>query len=503
MKFIRQHIIPLLFIIVAYILLLCHSDYLYAIEEESLFVPGNTFMREVLSERGGLWAWISCYLTQFFYYPWIGATLIIALWVIAYYCLTYLFGLKGWMRLLAILPECALLYLLLCLGYWIYYIKSSGFAFTPTLVLVYVSVLSLLANYLIKRFLRRRHWWQPYLLMFFFFITTQPILRIYSVTLPDSRFYSELRMQRAIEKRRWDDVIKQHTQVTSPTNLMVIYKNIALMHSGKLQDMFKTNNCGVKPAPLTSLMPADTLELHISRLAAPLIYFQYGQLNYAYQRGMSNIVKYGLSAADLKIMVRCAIMNQEFDLAHKYLSLLKPTIFHRTWAIEQERLLSSSTLLMQSDEFQNIAPLLTDEPNNLDSDYGMCEQWILSHFADLLHPSNPKLEEVIITTSLWVKDEYAFDIHFYNYVNAHPNSSIPQLYQEAAIMLCTKESSPITLDHFPFDQLIADRYNRFVNDYNQLSAQRLSDDEMAKRLHSVYGDTYWWYYYFYTDINIY
>jgi hypothetical protein len=158
---------------------------------------------------------------------------------------------------------------------------------------------------------------------------------------------------------------------------------------------------------------------------------------------------------------------------------------------------------MQSAEFQNIAPLLTDEPDNLDSDNGMCEQWILNHFADLLHPSNPKLEEVVITTSLWAKDEYAFDIHFYNYVNAHPDDAIPYLYQEAAILLCTREDSPITLDHFPFDNIIADRYNRFVNDYNQLSAQRLSDTEMSKRLHAVYGDTYWWYYYLYTDFNLY
>ena len=503
MSFIKKHIISILFVIVAYITLLCHSDYLFAISDNSLFVAGNTFMREVISERGGLWAWIGCWLTQFFYYPWMGTTILILLWLITYYCLISLFSLKGWTRLFALLPQCALLYLLLCLGYWIYYIKSAGIAFVPTLVLVYTSVLALVADYLIRRFLHHARWWQPYLLFLLAFITTRPVLKIYSVTMPEKSFRSELRMYRAIEEGRWNDVISEHHTIARPTNLMVVYKNIALMHSNNLQDMFKTNNCGSVPPPLTRLMPADTLQIRISRLAAPMVYFQYGQLNYAYERAMSNIVKYGLTARDIKVMVRCAIMNQEFDLARKYLSLLKATIFHRHWANEQERLIHSSTLLMQSAEFQNIAPLLTDEPDNLDSDNGMCEQWILNHFADLLHPSNPKLEEVVITTSLWAKDEYAFDIHFYNYVNAHPDDAIPYLYQEAAILLCTREDSPITLDHFPFDNIIADRYNRFVNDYNQLSAQRLSDTEMSKRLQAVYGDTYWWYYYFYTDFNLY
>ena len=158
---------------------------------------------------------------------------------------------------------------------------------------------------------------------------------------------------------------------------------------------------------------------------------------------------------------------------------------------------------MQSADFQNIAPLLLDEGNVLDVDGGFPEQWILNHFSDLVQAANPKLEELIITTSLWTKDEYAFDIHFYNYVNNHPNDAIPLLYQEAAIMLCTKESSPIQLDNFPFDKFISDRYNNFVRDYNQLSTMPISSDEMAGRLHAVYGDTYWWYYYFYTDFNIY
>ena len=61
----------------------------------------------------------------------------------------------------------------------------------------------------------------------------------------------------------------------------------------------------------------------------------------------------------------------------------------------------------------------------------------------------------------------------------------------------------MSLNQFPFDPIVAEKYNNFVRDYNQLSQQRLELPEMAARLRPLYGDTYWWYYYFYTDFEIY
>ena len=139
----------------------------------------------------------------------------------------------------------------------------------------------------------------------------------------------------------------------------------------------------------------------------------------------------------------------------------------------------------------------------LDNDNGLCEKYIIDHFSDLVHPATPLLEDVIMCMSLWAKDEYAFSIHFYNYVQRHPNRSIPALYQEGAMLLCNSERSPIELNDFPFDQLVKDKFNHFVQDYNTLSQQNIGDDEMAERMKAIYGDTYLWYYYFYDNFNIY
>ncbi|MBQ9641256.1 MAG: hypothetical protein IJV06_06825 [Bacteroidaceae bacterium] len=499
----QRLVIPLLFAAAAYAVLLLHADYLFALQDTSVFISGHTFMRETAMYPCGLWGWAGCWLTQFFYWPWLGSLIMVTLWLLTYAFLVWATEAQSWGRYLALLPQVFMLYTLLCLGYWMFYSKTPGIAFLPTLVLTAAAALTALVVRLLKRLVHRSFRKISYLVLILLYIVLCPSLKTFSLSLPDSRLRSELRMYRAMDEGRWDDVLTDFQQTDKPTNLMVLYKNIALMHSGLLQEMFKRGNCGHQPTLPVRAFSGDTLRVHINQLAGPMVYYQYGQLNYALRWAIENSVEYGLSVRNLKIAVRCAVMNQELDLAYKYITLLKATLFHRQWAMQYEQMLTNSTRLVQSAEFQNIAPLTDDDQNELGADDGLCEKWLLEHFADLAGASSPKLEEVVITTSLWAEDEYSFAIHFYNYVNKHPNEAIPQLYQEAAILLCTKESSPITLDHFPFDQLVSDRYNSFVRDYNALSEQRLQPDDMASRLRPLYGDTYWWYYYFYTDFEIY
>ena len=105
--------------------------------------------------------------------------------------------------------------------------------------------------------------------------------------------------------------------------------------------------------------------------------------------------------------------------------------------------------------------------------------------------------------SLWAKDYYAFCVHFYDYVNDNPEAAIPQLYQEGAILLGTSEESPITLDGFRFDQLVADKFNQFVAEYRHMRELGIPEEEIGQRLRPYYGTTYWWYYYFSPAINFY
>lgn len=549
----------LLFPLVAYAVLLTQSDYLYAVEENNLFVGSRTFMTEMLDWNGDLWAWIGCFLTQFFHYPWLGALILVVLWTAIYFIVVDLCSLKGNRRLLAWIPVCALLVSVTDIGYWMYYIKMPGYWFSQTVAFLVTVLLAWLFTRLVLWLLKRATgsstggWYIPciafvlacgimyrdfpvfqqndyenHLLQLPFIVAYASVLLsplssfvhiplrnrwrtelftaaglivfsfcAYFFSFRDANFHAELRMMRAVDECRWDDVIVEAESASQPTNLMVVYKNIALMHQGRLTDMFRIDNCGVQPNT------GDLLKVYIAHIDAPMIYYQFGQINYAYRWAMENTVEYGCKVKYLKMFVRCAIMNHEFELASKYLAVLKSTWFHKDWVKEREPMLRLAESLRQSEEYNNIMPLVMDDVNRLDIDNSLPEKWLLDHFSGIMHPTSSKLEEVAMCVSLWTEDAEAFCLHFYDYSRRHQGEKMPELYQQGALLYGKQKDALINVDNFPFDDLVVQRYENFNRDYNDLLQNGLDKKEAGKRLKDVYGDTYWWYYYFYDEFNVY
>ena len=228
----------------------------------------------------------------------------------------------------------------------------------------------------------------------------------------------------------------------------------------------------------------------------------YGKFNFSYRWAMENAVQYGQSFRSLRMMARCAIMNGEYDVAAKYLTLLKSSLFHRDWAKQRTDMLLNSTLLIQSEEYKSLEPLMGIEPDTLDNDNNLCEAYLIDIFSEIPE-TTADTDELAMCMSLWGNNAYAFCVHFYDYANRHMEDAIPALYQQGAILLGSQPESPITLDGFAFDPMVANKYNMFVKDYQELKDQGVNDKEAGYRLKSAYGDTYWWYYYFSPDIDFY
>ncbi len=143
----RKHlsdICNLLTLIVAsvYLLLVRNADVLYMAQDHSLCLnEPSVFFHDVAHLPGGLLVWIGCWLTQLFYYPWLGATVLLLIWVATYFMLTRAFRIPSQWRWVALIPLMALLVSEVDLGYWIYYIKQPGYWFRESLGLLTVSLL--------------------------------------------------------------------------------------------------------------------------------------------------------------------------------------------------------------------------------------------------------------------------------------------------------------------------------------------------------------------------
>ena len=492
-----------------------NGDVLYTLSEQSLFIPGHAFWEEI-TPKSGVIGWLGCYLTQFMHIPWLGAMLLIALWAVIYYACVRIFHLRNLWTLLALIPVTVLLCQEISMGYHVFYMKSQGLAFVPTLYVLLVTLSALLVSAVVlllsfclkktgmRRFVRQKAWVLPfkkpakiYAVALFLLFWAALVVVVFHYDYSDANYHHELRMARSMDECQWQAVLDEAASLKSrPTNLMVVYKNIALLHTGQITKMFHTDCCGTQP------YVRDSLAVHISQIAAPMIYYQLAMFNDSYRWAMENAVQYGMNISLLKTMVRCAIWNGEHELAHKYLNMLSATLFQKEWATEHRSWLYNAGSFQSHPEYKALLPLVSDQPDKLDYDQGACEKYVLDHFSDL-RTDRPLLEDFSLCVSLWTESESDFVDQLELYMQHHPHSPLPLLYQEAAIMMSQSVFAPPWLAELPYDAAVTHRFQQFLEAYYSMANRGLSEQDMAEHLRSAYGTTYWWYYYFYTDFHIY
>ena len=127
-------------VIAACFLIVKNSDTLYMAQSHNLFMNTSEYFADCMSKPGGLLVWMGTYFTQYFYYPTTGASILIASWLLIIAASKYAFNMKSGWTILAIIPIAALLCSSVCLGYWIYYIKSAGYFFTSSLGLLFTLI---------------------------------------------------------------------------------------------------------------------------------------------------------------------------------------------------------------------------------------------------------------------------------------------------------------------------------------------------------------------------
>lgn len=122
---------PVIFIITG-MSLLCFSSYDYLRKAESLsyFSYSGWFFRHCIDHPGGLIDWTASFLTQFFYHPWLGGSIFIAMLTGLWWLIVKAFRIpKGMYGIGGIIP-CMMLLFALIPGYLIYMCKTPGFIYT-------------------------------------------------------------------------------------------------------------------------------------------------------------------------------------------------------------------------------------------------------------------------------------------------------------------------------------------------------------------------------------
>ena len=324
----------------------------------------------------------------------------------------------------------------------------------------------------------------PYLLMQTALVVAL-VIGVYTFWMKDENYHHELTMQHRISQLDWAGVLEEAAkQNDEPTRSIVMMRNLALSRLGRqANEMFLYKN--------GSKAYASPFGMRLMMVVGPLIYYQYGMLNYCNRLCMEMGVEFGFRAEDYKLMVNCAILENDLPIARKYIHLLKQTCFFREWAEHAESLLGKPKLITSDKELSPITHMLHYE-NVVGGDQGFTERFLMNQLATSKYADDPIFLEQKLLATLWTKNHKQFWHHFANYVYRNPKGPMPRYFQEAAYLYSKLEGRK-NLDAVPFDQGIKDTFDRFMSFAQNYDNQ---DVEVAREgLYPYFGQTYYYDYY--------
>ena len=128
-------------LLVAGFLLFFEADLLWKLQEQNLFLNTSLFFSERMLVPGGLLSWLGTWLTQFFYYPWLGTLMLCACWLLMMWFVKRAFKVADQWWAVMLVPVALLLLTVVDMGYWVYMLKLPGHAFVGTLGVIAVAAL--------------------------------------------------------------------------------------------------------------------------------------------------------------------------------------------------------------------------------------------------------------------------------------------------------------------------------------------------------------------------
>ena len=132
----------LAFFLFAVYIIYINQEVFYTAHDRSEFLFGEPFFNTLMSKPFGLMQYVGAWLTQFFYYPALGAAVLMVIWLFIFYVGAKAFRLQNNASALMLLPVACLLTSVIDLGYWIYISPIRGYWFSQSIG--YLAMLMLL-----------------------------------------------------------------------------------------------------------------------------------------------------------------------------------------------------------------------------------------------------------------------------------------------------------------------------------------------------------------------
>lgn len=319
----------------------------------------------------------------------------------------------------------------------------------------------------------------------------------------DTNFRKEVMMTNRIERNDWEGALRVMRDATigpamPPTRLMVMLKNLALFRLGRIGDEMFHYPEGCEP-------PHAPWEVRLTQTGGKMLYYHYGKEQFCYRWCMEDGVEFGWSVHALKYLAKSSLVTHDWEVARKYLRLLKQTCYHRAWAEHYEQFLEQPERMAEDEELKPIV-MMSQFSDRLDGDKTLVELYLMQTFAHG-QGADPYYQEMTLVCALILQDINLFWPRFRQYVNMHqgkPGFRVPTHYQEAAFLYSMLEpqrpselwpgiTNAEAAQRIPFDHAVKQRYQDFMNFNTQCGS--MTEVQKKKAFLPQFGDTFYYYYF--------
>jgi hypothetical protein len=278
--------------------------------------------------------------------------------------------------------------------------------------------------------------------------------------------------------QKWNSIIRLADKKAPTAPLSVASLNLALANQNQLSNfMFEYFQNGPE-----GLLPTFQKEF-IADMMAGEIYYHLGLVNTAQRlafEGMEAIPGYQKSVRSIQRLAETNLINGHYEVANKYLTILKQTLFYKKWAEETATYLYNEKKINAHPEWGKLRRF---RPRK---DFLFSEQE-KDQVLGLLYQNNTNNRmayEYLLAYTLLTKDLP----HFYEYYFMEKKKAdelVPKSYQEALAFIWGQTNFNSARRPAGLTENAVIGFQSFSNDYQMKKSE--------KALYQQYGKTYWYY----------
>ena len=340
-----------------------YGDVFHMCEQWNYMAFDRVLMQDVIDLWYAPVALAGKFLLLSFRFPVLGGLVMSAMLTLFVWLFNYVFGLKGWWRLLGTLPVWGWLGWLVSLRLNIYFQYDSSLVFyVPFVALVVVALAAVIVRLSSKRHLQRlfavrkdegrRSQWLNW---------TVTVLLFVALWGDASVFHQDTivttKMQGQMQRQQWNEMIDAALACKQPTRPVAAYYIIALAQTDQLTN--KMFDIFYQYPKIFLKTRTDDYQLGIDLYEADCSFFS-GLVNTSYHMNMEHVVTSGPMIYRYKEMCLAAIVNKEMKLAEKYLAIIGKMPFENDFVERYRPMLYDYALVENDPMLSKVIDVLAD-----------------------------------------------------------------------------------------------------------------------------------------------